>query len=104
MIEAASLANMNQSSVTKPTLCPTDPMADKYPNEVAAFAKPKPTMVAAASFLRCSSIIPPHMEHAYCSASTEVFRTSLRTLLFSMTHLSGFLQISPIVGEDFVER
>ena len=69
MIEAASLANMNQSSVTKPTLCPTDPMADKYPNEVAAFAKPKPTMVAAASFLRCSSIIPPHMEHAYCSAS-----------------------------------
>ena len=67
MIEAASLANMNQSSVTKPTLCPTDPMADKYPNEVAAFAKPKPTMVAAASFFRCSSIIPPHMEHAYCS-------------------------------------
>ena len=40
--ETISLAAMNHSSVTNPILRVTDPIADRYPIDVAAFDSPKP--------------------------------------------------------------
>lgn len=66
--ETASLASMNHSSVTKPTFRVTDPIADRYPIDVAAFDSPKPHADTAAILETKPRITPPPYNSCHCIA------------------------------------